>query len=146
MCFKNILVNPPFRPPIFFFLINYLNPEELNAVKFFLINIIIITSDNKKIKFKRVFIEHGKGCPSLPILQFLNIVQYSAVIVIIMHIAYIAYSKAKLKASHFLVKAFMEGIAFCGGAQCEEDKTKRFVSFALSAPNPSRPFNVRRYK
>ena len=45
---QEYLVNPPFRPPIFFFLINYLNPEELNAVKFFLINIIIITSDNKK--------------------------------------------------------------------------------------------------
>ena len=32
---QEYLVNPPFRPPIFFFLINYLNPEELNAVKFF---------------------------------------------------------------------------------------------------------------
>ena len=53
--------------------------------------------------------------------SFFNIVQYSAVIAIIMHIA---YSKANLKASHFLEKAFMDGIAICGGRSVKKTKQK----------------------
>ena len=51
---QEYLGQSPFRPPIFFFLINYLNLEELNAVMFFLIN-IIIPSDNKKNEIQKGF-------------------------------------------------------------------------------------------